>query len=72
MGLYVWGAIILAVLGFVVWLYRTGKSSGEDSVVVDAQKEVIDGQADIQAARVATADPGNDRADRLRDRFTRK
>lgn len=69
---YVWAGIILAVLGFIVWLYRTGKSSGEDSVVVDAQKEVIDGQEKVNAARVATADSSTGRAERLRERFTRK
>lgn len=72
MALYIWAGIILAVLGFIFWIYREAKSSGKAGVVVDAQKEVIDGQADIHAARVATADPGSDRAQRVRDRFTRK
>jgi hypothetical protein len=72
MGLYIWAAIILAVLGFLLWLFLQGKSAGKDSVVVDAQEDVIDGQKDINAARVATADTGTGRADRLRERFTRK
>lgn len=72
MALYIWAGIILAVGGFLVWWHRAGKSAGSDGVVVDAQKEVIDEQAKVNAARVVTADPNSDRADRLRERFTRK
>ncbi len=72
MGLYIVAGIILVVGGFLFWLYRAGKSAGSDSVVVDAQKEVIDVQKDVNAARVATADTSTGRVERLRDRFTRK
>ncbi len=65
-------ALVVAGLGFLVWFGIRERKAGGDSVVVDAQKDVIDGQKDVNAARVATADTSTGRADRLRDRFTRR
>jgi hypothetical protein len=69
------GAIVLLGLAIIAGLWAFGRrerKAGQDQIKVQAQKEVIDEQQKVQAARVATADPGTGRADRLRDRFTRR
>lgn len=69
------GAIAITILAIIagVWvLGRKLRKAGRNEVIVDTQKEVIDEQQKVQAARVATADTATGRAERLRDRFTRK
>ena len=69
---YAFAAVVVAGLAFLVWFAIRERKAGGNAVVVDAQKDVIDGQAKVNAARVTTADPNSDRAQRVRDRFTRK
>jgi Flp pilus assembly protein TadB len=70
--IYAIATLAVAAIGFLIWWGVRERRAGGNAVVVKAQKDVINEQAKINAARVATADPSSDRAERLRDRFTRK
>jgi hypothetical protein len=67
MGLYVVAALVLAVGGFLLWLYLAGKSAGTDAIA----RDVAENSADV-AARQADAQANAPRSkdavvDRLRD-----
>lgn len=67
MGLYVIGAIVLAVIGFVVWLYTRGKSAGETAISAKVAEKTTDILRD--QAKAAADAPHNKTAviDRLRN-----
>lgn len=39
MSLYVWGAIILVLVGGIIWLYTAGRSAGKAAVAADVAEE---------------------------------
>lgn len=64
MALYVWAGIILAVGGFLLWLYMAGKSAGSDSIAADvAEKSASTLAKQDKAGAEASAE---DVVDRLR------
>jgi hypothetical protein len=42
MGLYVWGAVILALVGGIVWLYTAGRSAGKASIAADIAEDTAE------------------------------
>lgn len=64
--------LVLAVIGGLVAFGRRERKAGRDDERSDTQKEVIDGMAEVNAARVATADSSGERLKRMRVRFTRE
>jgi hypothetical protein len=66
--LYIWAGIILAVLGFVFWIYREAKSAGTDALARDVAENTADvaaRQADAQANAPRSKDAV---VDRLREK----
>jgi hypothetical protein len=64
--------LVVVGLAFLVWFGSRMRAGAKDGVRADVAEEVIDGQREVNAARVATADSSTGRADRLQERFTRK
>jgi hypothetical protein len=67
MGLYVWGAIILGIGGFLLWLYLAGKSAGKAGIAADVASKTAD-VTQKQAQAQADAPRSKDAIiDRLRE-----
>jgi predicted kinase len=68
MTLYVWAAVILAVVGFVIWLYVAGRSAGKSAIAADVAEETAD-VLRKQAQAQADAPQGKDAVvSRLREK----
>jgi hypothetical protein len=39
---YLWIAVVLAVLGFIVWLYVAGRSAGKAAIAADIAEDTND------------------------------
>ena len=64
MGLYVWGVVILVLVGGIIWLYAAGRSAGKASIAVDVatkSADVATRQADAQANAPRSKDAVVDR-----------
>jgi ribulose-5-phosphate 4-epimerase/fuculose-1-phosphate aldolase len=42
MALYVWAAVILALVGGIIWLYVAGRSAGKAAIAADVAEETAD------------------------------
>jgi hypothetical protein len=42
MTIYIWAAIALGIIGFVVWLYTAGRSAGKAGIAADVAEETAD------------------------------
>lgn len=66
MTLYLVAGIILAVGGFLLWLYLAGRSAGKDGVRADVAVKTVDVQAAQQKAAVNAPEGKSAIIERLR------
>jgi hypothetical protein len=67
MTIYIWAAVALGIIGFVIWLYTAGRSAGKAGIAADVASKTAD-VTQKQAQAQADAPRSKDAIiDRLRE-----